>query len=117
MAPGRRTLSIHQRIMRGGPYTPPTFSSSSVAQYLSPLATHSSTTSGIRSSSPAGKSTTPRYQYIWPDIISRRNTASGTEAAIVVRAKVLNLRYTLFVDALPGVVALTLEVHRVWLQV
>jgi hypothetical protein len=115
-APGRRTPSVHRRIIRGGPYTPPTFSSSSVVRYSSPLATHSPTTSGVRSSSPAGESTTPRHQHIWPDVISRRNTASGAEAAIVARAKVLILRYTLFVDPLPGVVALTSEVHRVWLQ-
>ena len=85
-------------------------------RYSSPLTTHSSTTSGVRSSSPAGESTTPRYQHIWPDVISWRNTASRAQAAIVARAKVLILRYTLFVDPLPGVVALTAEVHRVWLQ-
>ena len=33
------------------------------------------------------------------------------------QAKTLILRYTLFVDPLPGVVALTSEVHRAWLQV
>ena len=41
---------------------------------------------------------------------------SGAEAAIVAWAKVLILRYTLFVDPLLGVVALTSEVHHVWLQ-
>ena len=114
--PGRRTPSVPRRIIRGGPYTPPTFSSSSVAQYSSPLATHSPTTSGVRSSSPARESTTPRHQHIWPDVISWRNTASGAEVAIVAWVKVLILRYTLFVDPLLGVVALTSEVHRVWLQ-
>jgi len=115
-APVSGTPGAYRQIMRCGPYTPPTFSSSSAARHSSPPATHSATTSGVRSSSPPSESTTPRHQHIWPDIISRRNTAIGAEAAIVSRAKVLILRYTLFVDPLPGVVALTSEVHRVWLQ-
>jgi hypothetical protein len=116
VALGRGTLAARGRIIRGRPYTPPTFPSSSVARYSSPLATHSATTSGVRSSSPAGESTTPRDEHIWPETNSRRNTATGAEAAIVARAKALILRYTLFVDPLPGVVTLTSEVHRVWLQ-
>ena len=93
------------------------FSSSSLVRYSFPLATLSPTTSGVRSLSPAGGSTTSRYQHIWPDVISQRNTASGAEVAIVAWAKVLILWYTLFVDTLPGVVTLTLEVHYIWLQV
>src|SRR5437899_3134123 len=54
---------------------------------------------------------------IWPNVISRQNTVLGAEVAIVVQTKVLILYYILFVDPLLGIVALTSEVHRVWLQV
>ena len=56
-APGRSTPSIHQRIIGGRPYTPPTFSPSCVMRYSSPLATHHPTTSAVRSFSPAGQPT------------------------------------------------------------
>jgi len=91
--------------------------SSSVAQYSSPLVTHSATTSGVRSSSPAGESSTPHSEDIWPGTQSLRNTARGVEAAVVTRAKALILWYTLFVDLLPGPITLTSEVHGAWLNV
>jgi len=40
----------------------------------------------------------------------------GAEEAVVARAKGLILPYTLFDEPLPGPVALTSQVHRVWLQ-
>ena len=40
----------------------------------------------------------------------------GAEAAVVARAKGLILLYTLFDEPLPGPVALTTQVYRVWLQ-
>jgi len=95
-------------------YTPPVLLSSSVAGYTSPLATHSATTSGVRSSSPAGESSTPHSEDIWPGTQSRRNTARAVEAAVVTRAKALILWYTLFVDPLPGPITLTSEVHGAW---
>jgi len=56
------------------------------------------------------------YEHLWPETNSRRNTAMGAEGAIVVRAKGLNLLYTLLNEPLPGPVGLTTQVHRVWLQ-
>jgi len=40
----------------------------------------------------------------------------GAEGAVVARAKGLILLYILFDEPLPGPVALTTHVHRVWLQ-
>jgi len=40
----------------------------------------------------------------------------GAEGAVVARAKGLILLYTLFDEPLPGRVALTTQVHSVWLQ-
>jgi len=40
----------------------------------------------------------------------------GAEGAVIARAKGLILQYTLFDEPLPGPVALTPQVHRVWLQ-
>ena len=40
----------------------------------------------------------------------------GAEGAVVAAAKALILRYTLFDEPLPGPVALTAQVHQVWLQ-
>ena len=40
----------------------------------------------------------------------------GAEGAVVARAKGLILIYTFFDKPLPGPVALTTQVHRVWLQ-
>jgi len=43
------TQAARPPIIQGGPYTPPAFTSSSVPPYSSPLATHSPTTSRVRS--------------------------------------------------------------------
>ena len=112
----RRTPAARGRVVPGRAYTPPVLLSSSVARYPSPLATHSVTTSGERSSSPAGGSSTPHDEHILLNTLSRRNTATGVEAAVVTRAKALILWYTLFVDPLPGPVTLTSQVHRAWLE-
>jgi len=107
----RRTPAARGGITPGRGYAPPVLPSCSVTRYSSPLATHSATTSGVRSSSPAGESSTPHSQAIWPATQSRRNTARGVEAALVLRAKALILWYTLFVDPLPGPITLTSEIH------
>jgi len=112
----RRTPAARGRITLGRAYTPPVLPSSSVARYSSPLATNSATTSGVRSSSPAGESSTPHSEDIWPGTQSLRNTARGVEAAVVTRAKAPILWYTLFVDPLPGPITLTSEVHGAWLK-
>jgi hypothetical protein len=112
----RRTPAARGRIMRGSAYTTPVLPSSSLARYSSPLGTHSATTSGVRSSSPAGESSAPHHEDIWPNTPSRRNTARGVEAAVVTRAKAIILWYTLFVDPLPGPVTLTSKVHHAWLE-
>jgi len=58
----------------------------------------------------------PGHEPIWPETNSRCNTAMGAEGAVVGRAKGLILLYTLFDEPLLGPVALTTQVHRVWLQ-
>ena len=90
--------------------------SSRVAQYSSPLGTHSATRSGVISWSLAGESSTPHSEDIWPGTQSRRNKATGVEAAIVTRAKALILWYTIFVDPLPGPITLTSERYGDWLK-
>ena len=80
-----RTPAAHRRIIRGRPYSPPTFPSSSIGQYSSPLGIRSATASALRSSSPVGDSDTPRHG-IWPAIESRRNTVIGPERAILEQA-------------------------------
>ena len=112
----RRTPAARGRVVPGRAYALPVPLSSSVARYSAPLATHSATTSGDRSSSPAGESSTPHHEDIWLNTPSRRNTATGVEAAVVTRAKALILWYTLFVNPLPGPVTLTSQVHRAWLE-
>ena len=102
--------------MPGRAYAPPAPLSSSVARYLALLATHSTTMSRDRSSSPACESSTPHQEDIWLNTPSRRNTAAGAVAAVVTRAKALILWYTLFVNPLPGPVTLTSQVHRAWLE-
>ncbi|PUU73293.1 hypothetical protein B9Z19DRAFT_1069116 [Tuber borchii] len=87
----RRTPAARGHIMPGRAYTPPVLLSSSIARYSSPLATHSATTSGVRSSSLAGKSSTPHPERIWPNTPSWRNIARGAEAAVVSHAKALIL--------------------------
>jgi len=112
-----RTRAARPRIIQGGAYTPPAFTSSSVPPYSSPLATHSPTTSRVRSSSPPSHPNNQQHEHhIWPDTNSRRNTATGAEAAVRVRAKTLILWYTLFVNPLPAPAVLMSEVHRVWLM-
>ena len=111
--PARRTPAPRGRIVRSRVYSPPTFPSSSAPRFSSPLGNLSATTSGIRSSSPAGHMSTPRQEN-WLGSNSRRNMVTGAERAIVEFAKSLILRYTLFEDPLPNVVALTAQVHRVW---
>jgi len=81
------------------------------------MATHRATTSAVRRSSARGEQGMPGHEHIWPETNSRRNTAMGAEGAVVGRATGLILRYTLFDEPLPGPVALTTQVHRVWLQV
>jgi len=47
-------------------------------------------------------------------INSRRNTLTGIKGEILSVAKTLIFCYTLFVDPLPNLIALTSEVYRVW---
>jgi len=112
-----RALAARPDIIQGGAYTPPAFTSSSVPPYSSPLATHSPTTSGVRTSSPPSHPYNQEHQHhIWQDTTSRRNTATGPEAAVIVWAKTLILWYTLFVNPLPAPAELMFEVHHVWLK-
>jgi len=78
-APVRRTPAAPRRIIQSIAYTPPTFTSSSVPPYSLPLATHSATTSAVRSSSPPAHLRTPRYEHILPGTKSVRNIAIGAE--------------------------------------
>jgi len=73
----RRTLAGRGRITPGRAYILPVLLASSVARYSSPLATHSATMLGVRSSSPAGESSTPHSEDIWTGTQSWRNTATG----------------------------------------
>jgi len=109
-----QTPAARRRIIPGRPYSPPTFLSSSVGRYSSPLGPRSTTASGVRSSSPVGDPGTPRHGRIWPEIESRRNTVTGPEGAILERAMALMLRCTLFDDPLPNAVSLTSQVYIVW---
>jgi len=59
----------------------------------------------------------PGHEHIWPETNSLPDSVTGAEGAVVVRAIRLILLYGLFDEALPGPVALTTQVHRVWLQV
>ena len=112
-----RTQAARSRIIRGGAYNPPAFTSSSVPLFSSPLATHSATTSGVRSSSPPSHPNNQQHKHhIRLDTNSRRNTAVGAEAAVIVRAKTLLQWYTLFVNPLPAPAVLMSEVHRAWLK-
>ena len=54
-----RTLAAHGRIIRGRPYSPPTFLSSGVGQYSSLLGPHGATASGVTNSGPVGDPDTP----------------------------------------------------------
>jgi len=111
------TQAARRRIIQDGAYTPPAFTSSSIPPYSSPLATHSPTTSGVRSSSPLSHPNNQQQEHhIRPDTNSQRNTATGAEAAVIVCAKSLILLYTLFVNPLPAPTVLMSEVHRIWLK-
>ena len=112
-----RTQAARPRIIQGGAYTLPAFTSSSVPPYSWPLATPSPTTSGVRSSSPPSHRNNQQHEdHIWPDTNSRPNTATEAEAAVIGRAKPLILWYILFVNPLPAPAILMSEVHRVWLK-
>jgi len=58
----------------------------------------------------------PGHEHTCPETNSWRNTAMGAEGPVVAWATGLILLYTLFHDPLPGPVALTTQVHRLWLQ-
>ena len=108
-----RTPAAHRRIIRGRPYSPPTFPSSSVGQSSSPLDIRSAIASGVRSSSPVGESDTLRHG-IWPAIESRRNAVTGPVRAILERAITLMLRCTRFDDTLENAVTLSSQVYLLW---
>jgi len=111
----RRTPVARARLIRSSAYTQPTISISGILCYSS-RATHRATTSAVRRSSPRGEQGMPGHEHIWPETNSQGNTAMGAEGAVVARVKGLILLYTLFDEPLPGPVALTTQVHRVWLQ-
>ena len=78
---------------------------------------HSPTTCGVRSSSPPSFPNNQQHEHdMWPDTNSRRNTATGPKAAVILRAKTLILLYTLFVNPLAAPAVLMSEVHRIWLK-
>jgi len=101
-------------ITPGRPLSPATFPSSSVARYSSPLGVTSTTTSGIRSSSPPGELSTRGTVSVRHVINSRRNTVTGVEGDILGVAKDLMLQYTLSVNTRPNPVDLRSKVHSVW---
>jgi len=109
-----RTSAARVTITPGRPLPPATFPSSRVARYSSPLGVPSTTTSGIRSSSPPGEASTRGTVSVRHVINSGRNTVTGVEGEILGVAKDLMLQYTLYVNPLPNPVALTSEVHSVW---
>jgi len=109
-----QTRAAPVTITPGRPLSPATFPSSSVAPYSSPLGAPSTTTSGIRSSSPPGEPSTRGTVSVRHVINSRRNTVTGVEGEILGIAKDLMLQYTLYGNPLPNPVALTSEVHSGW---
>jgi len=73
--------------------------------------------SGVRSSSPPSHPNNQQHEHhIWPDTNARRNTPTGPEAAVLVRAKTLILWYTLFVNPLPAPAVLRSEAPSVYLK-
>jgi hypothetical protein len=100
IGPARHTTAHLGRIIRRRAYSPPMFPSSSEVRLSSPLDSRHGPASG-----------TPIYS---PAPHSRRNDLMGSERAILEHAKTLILRYTLFEQPLPNVVALTAQVHKVW---
>ena len=113
VAPVNRMPAALRRKIRGRPYSPPAFPSSSVGRYLSPLGIRSATGSGVRSLSPVGDPDTPRHG-IWPAIESRRITVRGPEQAVFEPEITLILRCTLFDDPLQNAVTLTSQVYILW---
>jgi len=111
----RPTPAARARIIRSSAYTSLTISTSGVSRYSS-IATHRATTSAVRRSSPRGEQGMLGHEHIWPETNLRRNTVMGAEGAVVARAEGLILLYTLFDEPLSGPVALTTQLHRVWLQ-
>jgi len=109
-----RTPAARVTLTPGRPLSPATFPSSSVARYSSPLGIPSTTTSGIRSSSPPGEPSTRGTVSVQHVINPRRNTVTGMKGEILGVAKDLMLQYTIYVNPLPNPVALTSEVHSVW---
>jgi len=109
-----RTPAARVTITPGRPLSPATFPSSSVARYSSPLGVPSTTTSGIRSSSPPGELSTRGPVSVRHVINSRQNTVIGVAGEILGVAKDLMLQYTLYVNPLLNPVALTSEKHSVW---
>ena len=108
-----RTLGNRRRIIRGRAYSPPRFLSSRVG-YSSPLATHSGTTSGVKSSNPVGEQGIAQPGWPQPATDSRRNTVTGDERNILVQAMALMLRLTLFHNPQPNLVGLTSQTYIVW---
>jgi len=109
----RQTAANRGRIIRGRAYSPLTFLLSSVG-YSCPLASHSGTTSGVRSSCPVGEPGIPRPGRPRPATDSRRNTVTRAVGTILEQAMGLLLRYTLFDNPLPNPVALTSQIYTVW---
>jgi len=87
-----QTPAARVPITPGRPLSPATFPSSSVARYSSPLGARSTTTSGIRSSSPPGPPSTRGTVSVLHVINSRRNTVRGVEGEILGGAKDLMLQ-------------------------
>ena len=94
-------------------FSPATLPSSNVALYSSPLGIQSTTTPGIRTSSPPSEPSTRETVCVWQLINSRRNMVTGMLAEILGAAMDLMLQYTLYVNPFPNPVALTFEVPSV----
>ena len=88
----RQTLANRGRIIRGRAFSLPTFLSS-IMGYSSPLATHSGTTSGVRSSSPVDEPGIPQLGRPRPATDSRRNTVKGADGTILEQAMALRGPY------------------------
>jgi len=109
----QQTPAAPMTITPSRPLSPATFPSSSVARYSSPLGVPSTTTSGIRSSSPPGEPSTRGTVSVRHVINSRGNPVTGVDGEILPVATDLMLQYTLYINPLPNPVALTSDVHSV----
>jgi len=109
----RGTRANRERIIPGRAYPQPTFLSSSVG-YSSRVATHSGTTSGVRSVSAVGEPGIPLPGLLMPSTDSRRNTFTGAEGTILEQAIALKLRHRLFDNPLLNLVAFTSQIYTVW---